>query len=62
MEGYILELSLDVGHLQEAIEDLSRNEDVVNDPFMACQYDRLIHAKDALIEVRDALKEYLADD
>lgn len=62
MEGYVFRLSCEVGHLQEAIEDLSRNVDVVNDAFMACQYDRLIHAKDALIEVRDALREYLADD
>ena len=62
MEGFILELSLEVGHLQRAIEDLERHEDIYNDAFMACQYDRLIHAKDALIEVRDALKENIIND
>lgn len=61
MEGFIMELSLDIGHLQEAIEDFERQEDL-SEPFLACQYDRLVHVKNALIEVRDALKEYLADD
>ena len=31
MEGFILELSLEVGHLQRAIEDLERHEDIYND-------------------------------
>lgn len=61
MEGFIIELSLEIGHLENAIEDFSRNEDVTNDPFMACQLDRLVHARDGLKEVKDALKEYLLD-
>lgn len=61
MEGFIIELSLDINHLDEAIEDLERHEDI-SDPFIACQQDRLVHAKRVLIEVRDALKEYLADE
>lgn len=62
MEGFILELSLDITQLDAAIEEFEQHEDILNDVFLACQHDRMIHAKDALVEVRDALKQCLTDD
>lgn len=61
MEGYILELALELGHLDSALEEFDRHEDITNDAFLACQYDRLVHARSLIQEALDALKEYLED-
>ena len=61
MEGFIFQLSKDIGSLDEAIEDLNQHGDAANDPFIACQCDRLVLAKDLVVKVRDALKESLLD-
>lgn len=61
MEGFIFRLSNDIGSLDEAIEDLNQHCDVAADPFIACQCDRLVLAKELVVKVRDALKESLLD-
>lgn len=61
MEGFIFQLSKDIGSLDEAIEDLDKHCDVANDPFIACQCDRLVLAKELVVKVRDALQEALLD-
>lgn len=61
MEGFIFQLSKEIGSLDEAIEGLNQQCDAATDPFIACQCDRLVLAKELVVKVRDALKESLLD-